>query len=90
MSESWPAPGSFVLIQGADGTEGAMLIGEWVRANNVDPASVDGVLGVRADYGNRQLVWFESGTRQRRTARMLVEPSDEVLQAALSSRRPAP
>lgn len=87
MGAAWtPPPRDWVLIQGADTTEGAMLIGQWARANDVDPTRVDGVLGIRADFGNRQLVWFEQGTGERRTAPMLVEPSDAVLQAGMSSR----
>lgn len=82
-----PAPGSFALVQGADTPEEARLIGEWARANDLDPGTIDGAIGVRADYAGRQLIWFHRLTGQRHTAPMLVEPSAEVLNAGRAGRK---
>jgi hypothetical protein len=81
-----PAPGSFALVQGADNEHKARLIGQWMRANEVDPGTVNGITGVRADYAGRQLIWFDLADGTRRTAPLLVEPTAEVLAAGRSGR----
>jgi hypothetical protein len=80
-----PGPVRVCRMPGRQTSAQVDQIASWVRANNIDPATVDGVYGVVVDYQERTLRWRDhvpgggAGKGEPRTGPLLIEPSADLV-----------
>jgi hypothetical protein len=79
------APVRMYRLPGGQTDAQVALLCEFARANNIDPATVDGVTGFEVYLEERLIRWREhsgqAGTGRPRAEPLLVEPSPELLAA---------
>lgn len=72
-------------IPGGQTDDQVEMLRQWARANKIDPATVDGVIGFEVYPGEKLIRWREhtgaAGAGTPRADALLVEPSPELLAA---------